>query len=155
MGTALLAAWLCHHGNSGGCLEKGEAGRGGHHPNPYDAKVARLRSPPSREAPGEQATPVPYCALGASHRARGGLPSSISVSTWLRSGSRRTLYHPSLEEAATVPTTTRHWDLLIGASSSRLGCHNIDSTRQCLVAHKKYAIHSLAFLCVDGIIPVI
>ena len=85
-------------------------------------------------------------------RARGGgSPSSITVSTWLRSGSRRTLYH---EEAATVPTTTRHWDLLIGASSSRLGCHNIDSTRQCLVAHKKCAIHSFAFLLVDVIIPV-
>ena len=41
------------------------------------------------------------------------------LSTWPCSGSRRTLYHPSLEEAATVPSTTWQWDLLIEATSSR------------------------------------
>ena len=67
-----------------------------------------------------------------------------------------TLYeiYPSLEEAATVPTTTRQWHLLMEATSSRLGCHTIDSARQCLVAHKTCAIHSLAVLLVDVIIPV-
>ena len=95
------------------------------------------------------------CALQRSRRfaprARRGSPH---LSTWPRSGSRRTLYHPSLEEVATVPTTTWQWDLLIEATSSRLGCHNIDSTRQGVVAHQKCAIHSLAILLVDVIIPV-
>ena len=141
VGTALLAPQLCHHGNSPGCLEEEGAGRRCHHPNPYLLLV-----------PGGQATPAPYSALlAASHRAR---PGSPPLSTWPRSGSRRTLYHPSLEEAATVPTTTWQWDLLIEATSSRLGCHNIDSTRQCVVAHQKCAIHSFASLFVDVIIPV-
>ena len=95
------------------------------------------------------------CALQRSRRfaprAHGGSPP---LSTWPRSGSRRTLYHPSLEEAATVPTTTWSWGLLIEATSSRMGCHNIDSTRQCVVAHHKCAIHSFASLLLDVIIPV-
>ena len=132
-------------------------GRGGwkRMPSPKPLRV-EVGATSSLLTPGTGRSSNSSCALQRSRRfaprARRGSPPLLS--TWPCSGSRRTLYHPSLEEAATVPTTTWQWDMLIEATSSRLGCHNIDSTRQCVVAHKKCAIHSLACLLLDVINPV-